>query len=159
MIGHGASALRRSSESEPPDESPDAGRSIPESGGDWGAGSADRAGGLDDALRLAQRLTIALQQLQERERSAYRLDQETMERIRRLEQSAQKVAAVHRTLQQEVAVELSDEDLEMLASLLSAWVERPNDLLVMVKLAERSSALAEIVSAFREIRRLLSTLE
>jgi hypothetical protein len=126
------------------------------SGGDSGA-AAERARDLGEAVRLAEHLTVALRVLEERERSAYRLDQETMERIRRLEQGAQTIAAVHHALQEQVQVEIDDAELAVVESLLGAWVDRPNDLLVMVKLAERSTALASIVSAFREIRRLVDS--
>jgi hypothetical protein len=128
-----------------------------ESGGDDSETGAEHGNDLGEALRLAERLTGALRALEERERSAYRLDQETMERIRRLEQSAQTIAAVHHALQEQVRVELADEELGVVESLLTAWVDRPNDLLVMVKLSERSTVLAGIVAAFREIRRLLES--
>jgi hypothetical protein len=125
--------------------------------GDEG-GASSAANDLGEARQLSERLTWTLRTLEERERSAYRLDRETMERIRRLEHSAQRIAAVHRALEDRLKVETDEAELEVLGSLLKAWVDRPNDLLVMVKLAERSTALARIVDGFREIRRLLSAV-
>jgi hypothetical protein len=112
---------------------------------------------LSDALRLANRLTATLRELEERERSAYRLDQETMARIRRLEESARSIAALSQALEERVELTVEDDELASLESLLNAWVDRPNDLLVMVKLAERSTVLARLVAAFRDIRRLLAS--
>lgn len=124
-------------------------------GGDEMSGSVD----LGEAVRQAERLTAVLHALQDRERAAYRLDQETMERIRRLERSARQIASVHNALQEQLRLDLDDDEFGTLESLLHAWTERPNDLLVMVKLAEQSTMLAQIVAAFREIRQLVSAVD
>jgi len=132
------------------------GQSGPDGGFDDDSFSVGHSSDLAEAIRQAERLTSLLRNLEERERAAFRLDPDTMERIQRLEQSAQSIAAVHRALAEHVRSQVDDADLLMLENLLRAWVDRPNDLLVMVKLAERSSALATVVAAFREIRSLLA---
>jgi hypothetical protein len=47
-------------------------------------------------------------------------------------------------------------EVETLERLLGAWVDRPTDLLILVKLAEQAGRLARVVSAFAEINRILS---
>lgn len=104
---------------------------------------------LRDAAQVAEQLALALRTLEERSpRAGPGAQSEAAEA--RLREALALLEAVRR-----VAQTVSSAELETLDRLLSAWVDRPTDLLILVKLAEQAGRLARIVSAFAEIHRML----
>jgi hypothetical protein len=92
---------------------------------------------LGDALGLAEQLVADLR------------------RLLALEKDVHQLTATHLALAETARAGPGDEDLASLEALLAAWADRPNDLLVMVKIAEQARTLAGLAVTLRTIRRQL----
>lgn len=108
--------------------------------------------GIEDAIRLAEQLSDQLREIRDREHVGQERDLELVERLRALEEDHSRSLAAREQLRALVRAPATAEQLAGLQAILDAWVRRPNDLLVMVKLSEQASLLLDVVAAFRLLR-------
>lgn len=115
--------------------------------------ASGRPGGLEAVAVVAEQLAAALRELHGQFPGA--LDSDLVGRLQALEERARRADGLERRLQDVATSAASSEEIVALSALLSAWVQRPNDLLIMVKLSEQASTLVRVLDAFSALRRLL----
>ncbi|MGH2443493.1 MAG: hypothetical protein ACRDFX_10055 [Chloroflexota bacterium] len=107
---------------------------------------------LDEIVAMAEQLTARLRDLE----SIRRLTRVRQTLDTQPEQQDTPAAGQLRRLTSAAEIGISAEDQSALVDLLEAWVERPNDLMIVVKLSEKAGDLATLVRAFTQMTQLLA---
>lgn len=135
------------------------GESLLQLGGAGRGGSSRERPDIGVAIQFAERLIDELRAMRDQTRQEKPPDAHSAERLRTLETDRIQSIALRESLREVVLRPASAEQLGGLHAILNAWVRRPNDLLVMVKLSEQASVLVDIIASFREIRVKLEAAE
>lgn len=77
------------------------------------------------------------------------------ERLRFLEAQQQRASVWHEQLHRAVGQSLSPQDVQATAETVEALVQKPTDLLIMVRISEQAAQLAAMVRSYAELRRLI----
>lgn len=107
------------------------------------------------SVRLSAELAETLRALQADALAAQPAIEILRERVAQLEDQLDRSRAMREQVLAALSTTADADQLQALAALLGAWTQRPNDLLVMVKLSEESSRIASVVQALQQIRRVI----
>ena len=112
---------------------------------------------VDDALHMARLLDETLRDLAQEMDTAESQKRVLNDRLQSMEQSFQTQVAFRDSLLQQVSAATSDDDLTGMQQLVTAVVENPNNLMVLLKLYEQSQRLATVVQEYADLRRLVQS--
>jgi hypothetical protein len=91
---------------------------------------------------------------------------DTLHRVEESRAETQKVTAVTRDdfsslmrrIQNAASAELTPDELSAMSELLKGLIQKPNDILVIVKISEMAASFASVVDAYAQVRRLIDGL-
>jgi len=114
---------------------------------------------LDEAAQAAMQLATMLDDLVKQAGQEGAEARHMAERLKQLEARDSWAAEWRQGLQRAVNPSLTVEEVRSTLEVLEGLVQKPADLLVMVRLSEKAAELAGIVRAYAEVRRLMEASE